>query len=342
MGNWFHTQTWSWPPSKFYEMCGTVPVSLFFMITGFLFWGKAVRSAGEVSWQVLYLSRLKRLAPLYISTIPLLLVLVGSLTQWTSGDTLTNNAIAIGRWLTVGLLGRPPINGLSYSWMLHTATWTLQYEWVFYLCLPILAIFAASRLALLTVAGVVIFVLFKPEHVIILNFLAGGIAAHVVSNSYLKKIAVTNLAAILATLLLVIMPLTNSIQYGWLHTLILFPFFIIVAFGNNLYGLLSCRASIVLGTISYSIYLLHVPLLQVSTRLVNIYVPINSLQDVSYSCLALGIGLSTVLISLATYRWIEFPFLASSDVHRRAGDRMGTPRAVSNQRSNLGRAETPT
>ena len=115
-------------------------------------------------------------------------------------NTLTNNAVAVGKWLAVGLLARPSINGFADTWMLHTATWTLQYEWIFYLALPILAIFAAPRFALLPAVGILIFVWLRPGYAIILNFLAVGMAAHIYTNNYLKKLAVTDLAAIISIL----------------------------------------------------------------------------------------------------------------------------------------------
>ena len=82
MKQWQDIGVWVWPTSSFFNTAGTAPVYLFFMITAFLFWGKAIRSRGRVNPYRLLVSRLRRLAPLYLCTIPILLFFVGVASDW--------------------------------------------------------------------------------------------------------------------------------------------------------------------------------------------------------------------------------------------------------------------
>lgn len=61
------------PPSNFYSMLGQGSVALFFMITGFLFWGRLIKHGRNHDWLAFAISRVFRLYPLYL---PLLLVVI--------------------------------------------------------------------------------------------------------------------------------------------------------------------------------------------------------------------------------------------------------------------------
>ncbi len=126
-----------WPPSSFFTSLGTAPVSLFFMITYFLFWGKAIKTRRRIDPYWLLASRIRRLAPLYLCTIPVLLFFVGVKSDWIIHTDLAALWAAIGRWLLIGAGGRPTINGVGN---LYPQVWTLQYEWCFYAALPILTL----------------------------------------------------------------------------------------------------------------------------------------------------------------------------------------------------------
>jgi peptidoglycan/LPS O-acetylase OafA/YrhL len=93
---WQEFGVWAWPQSSFFTL-RSVSVSLFFMITAFLFWGKAIRSKGRIDPRSLFVSRFRRLAPLYICTMPLLLLLVGIASDWTLQTDLGSLLLAIER-----------------------------------------------------------------------------------------------------------------------------------------------------------------------------------------------------------------------------------------------------
>ena len=56
--------TWDYPPSAFYTLLGQVGFGVFFMITGFLFWGKLLDARGRPDWWTLYLGRVFRIGPI--------------------------------------------------------------------------------------------------------------------------------------------------------------------------------------------------------------------------------------------------------------------------------------
>ena len=66
---YFYLQTgkWALPPSNLYTQFGHSSVFLFFMITGFLFFSKLIDGRTQtIDWGKLFVSRLLRLAPLYL------------------------------------------------------------------------------------------------------------------------------------------------------------------------------------------------------------------------------------------------------------------------------------
>jgi peptidoglycan/LPS O-acetylase OafA/YrhL len=86
-------------------------------------------------------------------------------------------------------------------------------------------------------------------------------------------------------------------------------FFLLIALGNSLYGLLLHPSSIMLGEISYSIYLLHGAIIYV---VFNILFPNYLNSSTTLAELFIGMALTGILIiitSWLTYRLIEKPFI---------------------------------
>ncbi len=89
-------------------------------------------------------------------------------------------------------------------------------------------------------------------------------------------------------------------------------FFLFVAHGYDLFGLLRTRAANFLGTISYSLYLTHCIVLYVVVHVADRIVPIATLDGSQYWLLAGAAALGTVLLCSLTYRYVEYPFLRRS------------------------------
>jgi peptidoglycan/LPS O-acetylase OafA/YrhL len=69
---------WEAPASAFYRLTGEIAVSLFFMITGFLFWTRALRGGDAFDAAALYRSRLRRIVPMYLVSVALIAQKLGA------------------------------------------------------------------------------------------------------------------------------------------------------------------------------------------------------------------------------------------------------------------------
>ena len=106
--------TWDVPPSNFYTQLGQSSVTLFFMITGFLFWSKLLDGRVQpIDWPRLYLSRVFRLAPLY-SLAVVCVVTVSLYTRRLSAEGIDDRFCReFVKWLAFTIPGIAPVNGFA-------------------------------------------------------------------------------------------------------------------------------------------------------------------------------------------------------------------------------------
>ncbi len=182
----------------------------------------------------LYVSRLRRLVPLYISLIPVFLFLVAIMSEFQLRSSIGNLMLAIARWSSVDLFGRPPINGIEDAYTLNPAIWTLKFEWMFYIILPIIALFVTPVRAIGLGSIIIVAFAFYPEHAFILNFVFGGFAALLLFHVKEMPLARTHWTAMAACASVVAIGLSGAEQYSLRHSIFLFPLFVIVCYGNSL------------------------------------------------------------------------------------------------------------
>ena len=163
---YFFLQSGRWvvPESRLYTHLGQTTVSLFFMITGFLFFGKLLQSrARPIDWLRLYVSRCLRILPLY------LLVMVAGAVM-----------IALIRHSGWVLPLAPPWNEKSLTGLFTAGvTWTLSYEWKFYYALPLWALLFGRvplKWFLFSVGMLLISGIGKALDIHALTFLGGAVA----------------------------------------------------------------------------------------------------------------------------------------------------------------------
>ena len=129
---WKTTGVWKAPEYNALENIGSIPVSLFFMITGFLFLSKIKK--GVTDWKELYIGRIKRIYPLYISVAVIsFTVLLFEVPHLEVGEILKS----IVKWFVFegGI-----IDGISTTRLIAGVNWTLAYEFTFYLLLPAISL----------------------------------------------------------------------------------------------------------------------------------------------------------------------------------------------------------
>ncbi|NUR84756.1 MAG: acyltransferase, partial [Nonomuraea sp.] len=252
------TGTWAEPASAFYANLGSAPVWLFFMITGFLFWGKLMR--GSVRWRALYLGRVLRIGPLYLAVAAAVVTVAFA----STGFRVVGDPVAVVgqvvRWLALGVFGNatPVLNGYQHACTIVACVpWTLQLEWLFYLCLPLLFPLARRRPRLVFPVVALLDCLALPYSAIPLLgcFFAGMTCASLVEHGVRPPFGPRLRSAV--ALLCLVPGATGLVGAGSVQVVLLGVFFFLVCTGCDLYGLLGLRPAVRLGAMSYSVYLVH-------------------------------------------------------------------------------------
>lgn len=299
------TGRWMDPPSNFYRLLGNTPVALFFCVTAFLFWSRAVACQGKIEPRPFLQARFFRLVPLYIFSCLLALALAAKYIRWLSPTTLTGLAsmasLGLHRWTAVG--------GVNMFYVSSGVTWTLAYEWGFYLALPALALLArdprdARRLPLIALA---FFALFEPSPAFF--FLPGVLAVYAARHEPLATRLRGAPAALMVLAAAAVFPWLTNYGFGHLGLALTTLIFVPIACGNSLFGLLNLRGLRLMGLVSYSVYLLHGLCLFAARDLL-----LNAKSDpdggaVWYWYYATACAAVVLVVSLLTYRWIEWPFI---------------------------------
>jgi peptidoglycan/LPS O-acetylase OafA/YrhL len=325
---WRTTGAWLASDSVLYLNLGAVPVCIFFFLTGYLFWMKALRQP-RIETASYLRARLKRLGPVYALAVCVIFLLVGM----RSGFALHTSPLALVgnmfRWLFFGLQ-MPDINRVhDTSKMIAMTPWTLAFEWAFYLLLPLMAFYFARRpwgflwpvgmaslLTLVaestgfgTIPGTLTSFLFL--FVRSLGFLFGiGMGAAVLHQRY-PRIDLSRsrwASAVSASLLVMVTGFLGAstpdpVKYGLLGIA-----FVIFVFGNRCFGILTARPMLLLGKVSYSSYLLHGLVLWSSIVLIEHWTPIGALAPPVYWGLMAASSAVVLCVSVLSYRLLEFPY----------------------------------
>ena len=262
-------EAWQLPPSQFYTLLGQVGVAVFFMITGFLFWSRLIKEKGRPDWLQLYVGRIFRIGPLYLFVTVCALAIVFTRQNFQINVPLFQLARELGRWLALGLLNLRDINGYhDASTVLADVTWSLRYEWLFYLSLPLLAIpasqakfhlpFAVAALAI-SLGYLVAFnrpAITAPDSVCVALFLVGMTCCSLARNGLGARIS-DPIASVLVAILICTVFVAFDSSHNAGATLLLGIAFYLIASGCSFFGLLTSRPARRLGDVSYGIYLLQ-------------------------------------------------------------------------------------
>jgi peptidoglycan/LPS O-acetylase OafA/YrhL len=307
---------WVLPPSGVYTLLGQSSVALFFMITGFLFWGKLVDTNGAPGWARLYIGRVFRIGPLYLVVIAVMIGIVFAKTGFEMEVSWRALTSTIGTWLCLGMLpGHPDINGyLNTRVIIAGVTWTLHFEWLFYVALLPMSIFAKSRQHLLfAVLGYALCLtgtaIASRTLFIFGSLFFAGMTAASLCRTYDLRALRGRIATIVPVIALGVVLLAFDDGYSVIPIVLLTVFFIFVASGNSLLGMLLTPSAYRLGCISYSVYLMQGLLITIaffepSVRLFALASPLQ------YWGLSLVTIFALLLCSAATYVGIEKPGIA--------------------------------
>lgn len=304
---YFQKGVWEIVPVRFYRHLGGEAVILFFLITSFLYWSKAISQKGEMDAGSIYRSRFLRLAPMYVFSG--LIIFLSVLIQSGFDINLFQTAKDVLSWLSLGLITTTSINNIDILSINAGVHWTLRFEWGFYLILPILAVSLRNFKTLIMAMPLAFFALSSPSRGYWAIFFFGIISAHIykkypVIDFFQRKISsFIPLVAIITVYFISYKPYSIS-QY--FISMIAFLSFV---YGSDMFGILKTQTAKFLGTISYSIYLLHGIVLFSVLNSVNYFYPIISIKPYLFWLLIFLCLILTILISSLTYLYIELPFI---------------------------------
>jgi len=322
IGNWFGLT------SIFYSQMGVLPVTLFFFLTGYLFWSKLMKHA-KLNFSSFIKNRVGRLGGAYLLACVLLFAFAmvqSGFHRQVSWGRLMLEALA---WLSFLGAGHD-VNQVFDSKRMLGQIWTLRLEWMFYLSLPCLGWFARkkTRLPMLLVVAALSSVLIERvtldfsaplnylwkmvgyyAHMLILTFSVGMVIAIIPKSGAMRTWAQGWVATLLSAVLLGITACFVTPHHGWLESVMLaFPF-ACVCFGNTWFGLLSLTSVRSLGRVSYSFFLLHMFVLYAGQAVLSRFTAMGSLATWGYWSFTAVCGIVTVVLSYLSYQFLEYPFL---------------------------------
>jgi peptidoglycan/LPS O-acetylase OafA/YrhL len=301
---------WDSVGAPLYDHAGSIAVSLFFMVTGFLFTRKVIlRPVGETDWRRIYASRLTRLTPLYFFVLTLMFLIVAVRSDFRLLESPWALIGHVCPWLAFSF-AHPAINAQPDTPLITAGvTWTLFWEWKFYLLLPVLAWLYATcqRSRPVFWLAVALIAWFIVRESMPRLFISGYAAALLAREPRFVAFAQTALASAIAVAALLAAALLFGDAYHFGPFAMLTLAFCLIANGASLFGLLDAAPARMLGEISYGIYLLHGMALYVTFRFI---LPPDAAAalDAPRHWGLVGLLLPVVLaLSLATFTLIETP-----------------------------------
>lgn len=297
------------------ESMGKASVAYFFLICAYLFWGKMTRPDLRLDRAFLLhfaRGRIRRLLPLYLFAMAFALLVVGYIGE--GGQLRQDGAetiVQILRSISFSFFGTPSFNGSFLTSAATGVSWSLRYEWVFYVVLPAFILMRFDRLWFVTLPGLVVVNAIFFRYAYVDYFAYGAITCELAKpntscDAVLSKISrpMMDVLSILPALFVLCAFTGDEIAFGSPAPMLALSFLAIVR-GADWCGLLRSDATRFIGAISYSVYLLNIPMFYVMVGL-------------GLDCGARGmagalietLGLVGVLaVSTLSYRWIERPFM---------------------------------
>lgn len=307
---WQSSGVWG-TPSVFVENLGRVSISVFFMITGFLFFQRILSQ--KIDWRRFYIARFFRLYPVFLFALSV--IIVQSYLHATSPYVDAYDfAYSFMRWMVFSVGDdRGDFFGYDHSSLVISGVqWTLRYELAFYLALPIIYLLLRGSVRFFLILTLLV-VCLSFLHIemfgfyfryIVLFFLGGAVSflPGFVSRGAFDKFFWNGCLVVAFS---ISMFLNAHMSSQWIiQSLFLFIVFYILVNEVSVFGFLRIYPLRVLGEVSYSIYLLHGIVIFTLFSLLD-GMPFNSLY--SYAPMMLIVSVLVVGVSLVVHKYIEKP-----------------------------------
>ncbi|HSZ71285.1 MAG TPA: acyltransferase [Cytophagaceae bacterium] len=312
---YLHTGIWGGVASNLYTQLGQTGVSFFFMITSFLFVSKLIHSQDkEFNWKHFFVSRLFRLVPMYFFSVALIVIIVLFITHWQLQVDFGPFVESIVHWCLFTIDKMPDINGYNSTAIINAGVvWSLPYEWLFYFCLPLIALVILKNKPQKIYLGLsVLFILaFFPLHEgrgmhALSSFVGGAIAPFLLKYTPWNQKAKSIYVSILILLCLFLIGQFEDVYNAYcliLSTIV----FTSIALGNSLFGLLKNTTLKFLGEISYSTYLMHGIIMFIVFYFGFGLEQMKTFTPLHYWLIIFTIAPLLVIVSFLGFKYIEKP-----------------------------------
>ena len=285
---------------------GAISVSLFFLMSAYLHMLKVCRSP-DICWREFYISRIKRIYPLYIAVF-LLVVWITLSFKPLNADNWRDFLRFTMEWL---LFQNTSFQGFQSHLVIAGVQWTLVYEWAVYAVLPIIHMIYHRKINFQWAAWAAFaigcwIISFHSQLRYYWLFLLGMPAV------WLAKPVKALLQKQPALAHLVMIPLTVYLfaatkAYSWEQRLCLALWFTVLAHGYSFGGLLNLRGLTKLGDLSYAVYLIHGMVIFMWFGVWKMF-PFGHGNFAAYLLHLPLVFAAAVLLSWLGNRFIEMPF----------------------------------
>jgi len=313
---------WYFYSSSLYMNFGHVSVNIFFMLTGFLFTLKLLDGRErEIDWLKLYCSRLMRLTPLYFCLLIGICTIVAAESHFKALESTENILAQLRSWLLFVIPGKPDINTFADTQLITAGVvWTLPYEWYFYFLLPVLGLLLGTKnrgaftpWLILSAACVLGFSSWDIDLGMFYYFGTGGLTALIVRTPWLRKPLKEGSGnfAIIACLIIGYACIDNYMSFPCLF--VVTTAFILIACGNNIFGLLTSRAARALSCASYGIYLLQGIVLYI-IMMYGLEADFRHKMTIHQFWLLICLVITPILVGMSAFTWhfVESPAISAS------------------------------
>ena len=313
---YFQTGIWEAPQSNFFNLLGQASVSLFFMISAFLFVSKLLDAKDRgFNWKNFFASRMYRLMPLYYFSVAAMVLILLITAGWQLHVPFPKFLESVLNWLLFTINKTPNINKSELTSLVNAGVvWSLPYEWLLYFSLPFVSLMILRKkpgIVTLIISAAFI-IAFVAVHSIrlsyILPFVAGSIAPLLSKYTKVSAILKAPYADIIVLACLPLLLLFHSAGNGF-ALLLLTIIFTLVALGCSVFGILRNSTLKFLGEISYSTYLLHGFVLFITYYFVIGFEKMKTFSPAAYCNIIFLIAPLVVILSFLTFYFIERPFM---------------------------------
>lgn len=307
--HWKKTGLWGISDNTFVSNLGTVSVSMFFLITGYLF-SNIILNNNDIKWWDFLKNRIFRIMPSY-----LVIVMIIYITYLMEVDKVAEIKYLLGSALYSAIFVTKNLGSFDLLKITSGVQWTLVYEVIFYLSLPIFnMIFSKQvngRLMIVSFIAAIIIGLYSEttylyEQLFYLFLLGAG--GHFISKSIMvKKLSASKVCSVI-TFILIVYCLMFTKYWSIQQMLICSVCFIFIVNGCDVFGILNSNTLKKIGDISYSLYLTHGVVLYYSFSFIKL-IDITLWSEAVYYLMLPLITIPVIITAKLLYYKVEYRFM---------------------------------